>query len=106
MYPPATRLALRRIGANQAHGLRVDDGLWARIVYDFAVAWYTHTVDRGQLLAAMTPLYLGWVAGFVNDVLGLDVAATEARVEVLCTAFEAEKPYLIRRWRWPDSFSP
>ena len=29
-----------------------------------------------------------------------------ARIERLCEAFEAEKPYLISRWRWPDRFAP
>ena len=28
------------------------------------------------------------------------------RIERLCEAFEAEKPYLISRWRWPDRFAP
>jgi hypothetical protein len=54
----------------------------------------------------MTPLYLGWVASFTNETRALDAAATEARVEELCAAFEREKPYLISRWRWPDGFSP
>lgn len=105
VLPPATRLALRRVGAD-ARELHLGDSLWARIVYDFAVAWTTRPVERHQLLASLTPLYLGWVAGFVNDVRGADAAATDARIESLCAAFEVEKPYLIRRWRWPDSFSP
>ncbi len=76
------------------------------MVYDFAVAHYTRTMERGQLLRSLTPLYLGWVAGFVNDVQALDGAGTEARVDALCAAFEQEKRYLIGRWRWPDSFNP
>ena len=52
----------------------------------------------------MTPLYLGWVASFVNEVAPLGRQEAEARVERLCEAFEAEKPYLISRWRWPDRF--
>jgi glucosylglycerate synthase len=63
-------------------------------------------MDREQLLRSMTPLYLGWVAGFVNEAAPLSAAETEVRVERLCEAFEAEKPYLISRWRWPDRFSP
>jgi hypothetical protein len=30
----------------------------------------------------------------------------EDRLEQLCLQFEAEKPYLISRWRWPDRFNP
>ena len=54
----------------------------------------------------MTPLYLGWVRGFVEDVRELDADGTEARVEALCDWFEREKRYGIARWRWPDNFNP
>jgi hypothetical protein len=30
----------------------------------------------------------------------------EQRIEALCLAYEAEKGYLISRWRWPDRFNP
>lgn len=106
VLPPAARLALRRAAAAPDQALRLDDALWARVVYDFAVAWYARTVERQQLLRSMTPLYLGWLAGFANDVRSLDAAATEARVEALAAAFEREKRYLIGRWRWPDGFNP
>jgi hypothetical protein len=103
---PATRLALRRSAGAAPEALHLDDALWARVVYDFAVAFTTRAVERGQLLRSLTPLYLGWVAGFANDVRGRDGAAVAARIESLCTAFEREKRYLIGRWRWPDSFNP
>jgi hypothetical protein len=54
----------------------------------------------------MTPLYLGWAAGFVRELSGLTATAVEPRVERLCQSFEAAKPYLISRWRWPDRFNP
>jgi hypothetical protein len=106
VLPPATRLELRRAAAAPPELLRLDDSLWARVVYDFAVAHFVRTLERGQLLRSMTPLYRGWVAGFVNEVAALDAVGTEARVEALCGAFDREKTYLIRRWRWPDSFNP
>ena len=106
VLPPATLLALRRAAAAPAGRARIDDPLWAHIVYDFAVAHSIRTVERQQLLRSMTPLYLGWVAGFVEGVRAADGAATEARVEALCLAFEREKPYAIARWRWPDGFNP
>jgi hypothetical protein len=104
--PPNTLYALRRLGVDPPGALRFPDALWARIVYDFAVGWRTKTMDRPQLLRSMTPLYMGWLAGFVNEVAPVDRVAKEERVEVLCQAFEAEKPYLISRWRWPDRFTP
>ncbi|HZZ83927.1 MAG TPA: hypothetical protein VFE30_05280 [Anaeromyxobacteraceae bacterium] len=106
VLPPATLLALRRCAACSPETFQLDDGLWARIVYDFAVAWFAKLVERRQLLASMTPLYRGWMAGFLRATRNLDDAGTEARVEGICRAFEQEKRYLIARWRWPDSFNP
>jgi hypothetical protein len=106
VLPPATLLALRRAGEARARAFGLADPLWARIVYDFAVAYSTRSVERRQLLGALTPLYLGWVAGFVSEVSALDGPATDARAEALCQAFEREKPYAIARWRWPDGFNP
>ena len=85
---------------------RFPDELWARIVYDFALGYRTRLLDRVQMLRSMTPLYLGWLASFVNEVRDLDGPGTEERVERLCEAFEGRKNYLIARWRWPDRFSP
>ncbi len=106
VLPPQTLLALQRIPREPAEAFRMPDWLWARIVYDFAVGWRVKVMDRQQLLRSLTPLYLGWVAGFVNEVAPLSPPEAEARVEQLCTVFEAEKPYIISRWRWPDRFSP
>jgi hypothetical protein len=106
ILPPNALYALRRIPVEPPDALRFPDALWAHVVYDFAVGWRTKVMDRTQLLRSLTPLYMGWLAGFVNEVGPVDRIAKEARVEVLCQAFEAEKPYLISRWRWPDRFTP
>ncbi len=106
VLPPQTLLALQRIPRDRPEAFRVDDRLWARIVYDFGVAWRLKVMERTQLLRSMAPLYLGWAAGWATEVAPLDCASAEARAERLCEAFEAEKPYLISRWRWPDRFLP
>ncbi|HEX9109731.1 MAG TPA: hypothetical protein VF832_20955 [Longimicrobiales bacterium] len=106
VLPPQTLLALQRIPREPPEAFRMPDWLWARIVYDFAVGWHVKVMDRQQLLRSLTPLYLGWVAGFVNEVAPLSPTDAEARVDQLCAAFEQEKPYIISRWRWPDRFNP
>ena len=106
VLPPQTLLALQRIRREPPEAFRMPDDLWARVIYDFAVGWHVKAMDRNQLLRSLTPIYLGWVAGLVNEVAPLGPAEVEARVERLCAAFEAEKRYLISRWRWPDHFSP
>lgn len=106
ILPPQTLLALQRIPRDPHEAFRMPDALWARVVYDFAVGWRVKAMDRDQLLRSLTPLYLGWLAGFVNEIAPLGPVEAEVRVEQLCAAFEQEKPYIISRWRWPDRFSP
>lgn len=106
VLPPATLLALRQASAERTDAFRLPDDAWARIIYDFAVAHYVKTIERRQLLASLTPLYLGWIASAFQETQGLDEPAFEARVEALCAAFERQKSYLISRWRWPDGFNP
>ncbi len=106
ILPPGTLFDLERAVARDAAAFRVEDRLWARVVYDFAVAHSIRAVERQQLLRSMTPLYLGWVASFANELKGLDPEAAEARVERLCRAFEDEKRYFVGRWRWPETFAP
>jgi hypothetical protein len=106
VLPPQGVYALQRLPRDPPEAFRMPDRLWARVVYDFAVGWRVKAMDRLQLLRSMTPLYLGWVASWVNEVGALDPAAADERLEKLCEAFEAEKPYLISRWRWPDRFAP
>jgi hypothetical protein len=77
-----------------------------RIVYDFALAYRLRTMNRTHLLGALTPLYLGWVASHIHETRLPDALETEARAERLARAFEEGKPYLVRRWRWPDRFNP
>jgi hypothetical protein len=104
--PPATLVALKRMSLRSADAFRFDDALWARTVYDFALAWRMRVIDRDHLLRALTPLYLGWVASYVNTVRDASPEQAQERIEELCLAYEAEKGYLISRWRWPDRFNP
>ena len=106
VLPPGALFDLERAGARGPQEFRIGDRLWARVVYDFAVAHSVRALEPHQLLRSMTPLYLGWVASFANELAGSDTAGAEERVERLCAVFESEKRYLVRRWRWPESFTP
>ncbi len=104
--PPATLVELGRLARAPRAEFRVPDALWARIVYDFALGHRLRVINRDHLLRAFAPIYLAWVASFVLDAGGISRAAVGARLERLCQAYEAEKPYLMSRWRWPDRFNP
>ena len=104
VLPPATLLALKYLAKDEAAAM--PDDLWARIVYDFALGYRLHVMNRGHLLRALTPLYLGWLACFVREMGTAHAHDVERRVHQLCMVYEAQKPYLISRWRWPDRFNP
>jgi uncharacterized membrane protein len=106
ILPPATLMELKRMCLEKAESCRFDDMLWARVVYDFALAWRTRAIDRDHLLGALTPLYLGWVGAWVSTVRNEAPEQVHARMEALCMAYETQKGYLISRWRWPDRFNP
>jgi len=104
VLPPATLLELKRLTGLTPTSFRLPDDLWARIVYDFALAHRLRIMNRDHLLRAMTPVYLAWVASYTIEVGTAAPAAIEYRLERLGAAFESQKPYLVSRWRWPDRF--
>jgi hypothetical protein len=106
VLPPATLLGLQQCALRPFPEGIFPDELWARVVFDFAVAYLVRSVERGQLLRSLAPLYLGWLAGLAHAAGTLDGHAFEARVETVGAAFEREKRYLVARWRWPDEFNP
>ena len=104
VLPPHSLLGLKRLSVMPAETFSMPDALWARIVYDFLLAFRLRTLNRGHLLGALTPLYLAWVASHI-----LQTSASgnpERHIEAVAAAFEADKPYLVSRWRWPDRFNP
>lgn len=106
VLPPATLLELKRLSGLAASNFRLPDELWARIVYDFALAHRLRIMNRDHLLRAMTPVYLAWVASYTTEVGTAAPSTIEYRLDRLGAAFESQKPYLVSRWRWPDRFNP
>jgi hypothetical protein len=102
VLPPRTIVGLRRLVDGSLTQFRLDDALWARIVYDFAVGYRLRVLPRDHLLRSLVPLYSGWLASFILQVRESTAERADQRVEELAGAFEAEKPYLISRWRWPE----
>ena len=104
VLPPQSLLGLKKLSLLDAPAFRMPAALWARMVYDFVLAFRLRTLNRGHLLGALTPLYLAWVA---SHLLVIESGVPpEQHVEETAAAFEAEKPYFVSRWRWPDRFNP
>lgn len=102
VLPPRTILDLRRLMNGSAGSFRLDDRLWATIVYDFALGYRLRVIAREHLLRSLAPLYLAWLASFIVEIRDGGEEDVEQRLERLCAAFEEQKPYLISKWRWPE----
>jgi hypothetical protein len=106
VLPPSSLFELRKLSRLAVEQFRLPDELWVRIVYDFALAHRLRTISRDHLLRSMTPLYLGWVASYANDLTLPGAMSPARRLERLALSYEAGKSYLVSRWRWPDRFNP
>lgn len=104
ILPPNALLGLKRLYTSPTTSFKMPDSLWARIVYDFALAFRLRTINRNHLLGALTPLYLAWTASHL--ILTSNSITPEQHIQEQAAVFETEKPYLVSRWRWPDRFNP
>lgn len=74
------------------------DTLWARTVYDFAVAYNFSDLGGAEVVDALIPLYFARTASFVIETEVMSNTEAEEAVQILAHRFEGEKPYLIERW--------
>lgn len=72
--------------------------LWARILFDFAMAFKNRPTDRTFILDALIPLYLAKTLCFVKKSRGMSIQQAEEFIESECMVFEETKPYLLERW--------
>ncbi len=96
LRPPVYRSLAAVAGGTGSFHLPSD--LWVRLVHDFAVAYHRRTLSRDHLLQALTPLYLGKVASFVQETASASAEEVDAIHEDVCQAFESLKPELVGLW--------
>ncbi len=96
---PLTMEGLEEAALRPGNDFRVADGLWVRLIYEFAGAYHGRRLDREHLLSSLIPLYLGRTGSFVLDVREADAVMVEEKIEALAREFEAQKPYLLDCWR-------
>lgn len=83
---------------SKADPFSFSDELWARVIYDYALAYHKKVMSPDHILKTLTPLYLGKVASLVIDMAESNALEVEERLERICSAFEKQKPYLIDQW--------
>jgi hypothetical protein len=84
---------------SEGDGGTLHDRLWARIVYDFLLAYRAGVMYRAHLAQSLAPLYLGRVAALVLETRARPPVAVLEATDRLGRVFEEEKPYLVDRWR-------
>ena len=72
--------------------------LWARILYDWAIAYRNKIVEENLIMEALIPLYFGKTLSFVKKTEKMTIQQAEESIEDDCMTFEMTKPYLIRKW--------
>jgi hypothetical protein len=96
---PETLADVLALGEADPEEFRFSDRLWARVVYDFLLAWRFRVAHRGHVAQSLAPLYLGRTASLVLETRGKPPTAVAAVGERLARRFEDEKAYLVDRWR-------
>ena len=72
--------------------------LWARICYDYLLAFNAQVIDHDRLVSSMIPLYFARTATFVREAADDTPEQAEERIAAFAEVFLAAKPYLIERW--------
>ncbi len=74
-------------------------GLWARVVYDYALAFHKKKLPVEHLIKSITPLYIGKTASFILQAKDMGQIEAETEIEKLCMEFENGKDYLVTNWK-------
>jgi glucosylglycerate synthase len=72
--------------------------LWARVVMDFAVIYNKGEGDPDKVVMALLPLYYAHKLSWITMTDDLRYDQVEELVQKQTAAFEAQRPYLIKRW--------
>jgi hypothetical protein len=79
-------------------GFMFPDDVWARLIYDMAIAARDAVMPLERLVTALVPLYFGRVASLVIETRDMGSEAAELVVERQARAFELAKPAFVARW--------
>ena len=72
--------------------------LWARVLFNFAIAYRNNEMALEQIIQAMIPFYHSRILSFVNKTTDMEIKECEEYFESINRIFENEKDYLIKRW--------
>jgi glycosyltransferase involved in cell wall biosynthesis len=89
---------LHEIGEMKMEVFAFPTDLWARVLFDMAVAYRDSVIERDLMMDSLIPLYFGRTLSFVKKTKRMSIKQAEEAIEQDCTVFEMAKPYLLKRW--------
>jgi len=92
------RLKLEEVSGIPQDCFEFPTGLWAKIIYDFGVAYKRGELPRDRLLDSLLPLHYAKTLSFVFETKDMNSQQVEEYIEDQCLQFEKTKPYLLSRW--------
>ncbi len=75
--------------------------LWAKILFDYAIALSRRKDDSRVILDSLIPLYYAKVYAYVVRTEEMSMQQAEEYIEEQCMVFEEARPYLNERWGAP-----
>ncbi len=91
------REAIHRAG-ERPDGFRLPVELWARICYDYLIAYNAQVVDSDELTNSLIPLYFARTATFISESRTDSADEAEERIDSYAEVFRQTKSYLVRRF--------
>jgi len=98
IIPPPELIEIRKIKKLSAGKLYYPSDLWARILFNFAIAYRNNEISHDEIVESMIPFYHSRILSFVNKTERMDIKECEEYFESINRVFETEKYYLIQRW--------
>lgn len=95
---PSTHDELKRLAGLPEDKFSYSGELWARTVYEFAIAFRKAVIGRDHIVQALVPLFRGRAHTFLTENREASAEEMECNVESLCSAFEKQKPHLVDLW--------
>jgi len=89
---------IREISTMDIDHFEMPASIWAKILFDFVLAYRKAKTNRANTIEVLIPLYYGMTLSFVNKTEGMSIQQAEEFLEDMCLVFEQTKPYIIDRW--------
>jgi len=73
--------------------------LWAKVLFDVAVAFRDRESERDTIMESLIPIYFGKTLSFVKKTERMSMKQAEELIENDCLIIEEARPYLNKSWK-------